>query len=273
MRITKGGALAALGDAVSRYRTLLTLAYLLFLALLAVAYTFIGSALLDDPFISGWTNRLHLLSSGDIVYSFTVVVAFLALQALFLWGGGRIRLESKPTRFRKVGHSLIVFATLMFVVTAGIVESFAEIGGEVVDVGSLSPFAPAPSSNIVRFLPILVLIAIWSCWLLIGWFALRHVDNPTALSRLIGILLAGSWIEFSAALPIHIGTRRPDDNCPCISLSWLAVIAGAPIIVWAIGPGLYLLYLQQKHIEQRDHRHATKILLRKCLSVRIRKRP
>jgi hypothetical protein len=206
-----------------------------YLSLLAVA-----SVLLTIFGIPYGSKPLKAQYAEDALETSEEVLAFLALQALFLWGGGRIRLKMRPVRFRKTLVSFIIFAALMLVVTAGMVANFWGLTG-------------------------------WSFWLAIGWFALRHVDQPTALSRLITILLAGSWVEFAAALPIQISTRNKTEDCPCATGSWLALMTGVPILVWAIGPGLYLLYLQQSRLEQLEHRHITKILLRKSKSARVGK--
>jgi hypothetical protein len=202
---------------MASHRRILITVYLVVLATFAAGFVFTGNSLFGEP--RSWS----FLPVSDMLECFLILLAFLALQALFLWGGGRIRLKMKPVRFRKIGISYIIFAVLMLIVTFGTCASF---WGMATILQPSAPFVPQP------FLASLALVlAGWLCWLVVGWLALKHVDKPTALSHLIVIILGGSWVEFAAAFPIELSTRSHAEDCPCAVPSFFALITCIPILV------------------------------------------
>ncbi len=45
--------------------------------------------------------------------------------------------------------------------------------------------------------------------------------------------------------------------------SWIALVIVIPIIIWAFGPALYLLYLREKRLDEESPGRARRILARK----------
>jgi hypothetical protein len=107
------------------------------------------------------------------------------------------------------------------------------------------------------------MIGVWVIWLIIGFIAFRGLDRMTALSRLVKILLAGSWIEFCVALPVDIAIRRRAADCPCATGSRLALVTCIPVLFWVIGPGLFLLYLRELLISRAKPLRTLRILGRR----------
>jgi hypothetical protein len=113
-----------------------------------------------------------------------------------------------------------------------------------------------------------VMLWSWVPWLLIGWRCVRSVDHHTALSRLLTILLAGSWIEFTVALPIDLAIRTRTKQCPCSSGSWFGLLLCVPILLWTVGPAIYLLYLRERRLSEKSPLRARRILAKKSWRVR-----
>jgi len=100
-------------------------------------------------------------------------------------------------------------------------------------------------------------------WLGAGWVLARGVPRETALGRMIALVLAGSWIEFMVALPVELVTRDRTKDCPCASGSWVALVCAGPLLLWSIGPGIFLLYRYEWQRTQEDPLHARRVLQRK----------
>jgi len=184
-----------------------------------------------------------------------ILCVFLLLQAAFLWGGGRIELRKRPTRFRNVVVSLIIFGTLMSVLSYGLIICFYEMihqfeGSWLTGENGGTAFGK-------------VWVGGWILWTVVGWLAVRGRTHHGALSRLTTVLLAGSWVEFTVALPVELVTRPRTEDCPCASGSWLALLICVPVLLWTIGPAVILLYLWQRGLSEQDPRHAASVLLAK----------
>ena len=106
-----------------------------------------------------------------------------------------------------------------------------------------------------------ILIGSWIAWFVIIILSRGQGDHARTLSRPLSVLLAGSWIEFGVALPVELAKR--DEECPCVVGSWIALVIVIPIIIWAFGPALYLLYLREKRLDEESPGRARRILARK----------
>jgi hypothetical protein len=185
-----------------------------------------------------------------------LIGAFFILQAGFLFGGGKLRVRPGPTRWYRRIVSLIIFSILMAVIGWGFLLTYFELSARM-------NVASKVTSSLPVFLEITVVM--WLFWLAIGILAVRNTDQEHGLGRLIGCLLAGSWIEFAVALPIELVARPRHRECPCASGSWLALLACFPILVWSIGPAIYLLFLLERARCQNDPRHSRRVLLQKSM--------
>ena len=202
-----------------------------------------------------YTNDQPVLLNG------LFALAFVLTQAAFLWSGGKLRIGGSAPKPYRLAVSAAIFALAMSVLTMGLVSAVLE-GVDRMDTSS------RPGEGNFDDLLGGLLVANWIVWLPIAWFALRGVDRPTGLSRLAGLLLAGSWIEVAVALPIELVRRGRHESCPCESGSWLALVFAGPILLWSIGPAVYLLYLRERALEGHKPGHARRVLARKSAKVR-----
>jgi hypothetical protein len=190
-----------------------------------------------------------------------LAVAFVLTQAAFLWGGGTLRLGASVPKPYRLAISMAIFTTVMSLLTLGLLAAVLESVDRLDTSGRGEPTEFGDVFGVLIF-------ASWTLWLPIAWFAMRGVDQPTGLSRLAGVMLAGSWIEVAVALPIELVKRGRHEDCPCSSGSWLALVFAGPLLLWSIGPAVYLLYLRERALDGLRPGHARRLLARKSARVK-----
>jgi MFS family permease len=247
-------ALQQIVSALVRRRKLLLVLYLALVSLWFGAALQLSVMVTDiAPMVIG-----HNASESDGARVVNVIIAavLLALQAAFLFGAGRVRLD-RHTPPQRLVVTVAIFALLMSVLTGVAVATVLQMIGRLDNDIVARP-------NLVNETTVLAIMgSSWTLWALIGWLAVRDVDRPTALSRLTVGLLAGSWIEFYAALLIELASRERTEACPCASGSWIGLVAAGPIAIWALGPGLFLIYLRARRLRAQESLSALRVLRRK----------
>jgi hypothetical protein len=68
------------------------------------------------------------------------------------------------------------------------------------------------------------------------------------VARLIRGLIAGSVLELFVAVPIY-ATRQ--EECYCARGSYAGLVFGTTILLWAFGPGVFLLFVKEKHRREK----------------------
>lgn len=206
---------------------------------------------------------------------FGVVLAFYGLQALFIWGGGRVRVSGKRSRWPRKLMAIPIFASMMAGLVIGLLLCFMEFGdwtanndrstrsGVITDMAHALGAEAMDSRTFFNYIVYPLVAVSWLFWLAVAILCFRGVNQYTGLSRLTGVLLIGSWIEFAVALPIEVVVRPRHESCPCDSMSWLTLLFCAPLLLWSFGPALYLFYLRQKHLATINPDYARKVLRRK----------
>jgi hypothetical protein len=104
----------------------------------------------------------------------------------------------------------------------------------------------------------------WIIVAIIYWFS---KDRNRILQQLIRALLATSWIEFSLALPIDLSARNRE-SCFCVIGSWVTLLVTLPLLIWSVGPALYLLYLRERALSLATPGRAQAILRQKSRRYR-----
>ena len=100
------------------------------------------------------------------------------------------------------------------------------------------------SRGIGRWMFLLIPVALWCFWSFIFWVYWRRGDYYTWAGRVIRGLIAGSVLELFVAVPIY-ATRQ--DECYCARGSYAGLIFGATVLLWVFGPGVFLLFVKEKH--------------------------
>ncbi len=94
-------------------------------------------------------------------------------------------------------------------------------------------------------------LALWLLWAVVFRF---HWKNGTRFQQLQAMargLIIGSFLELIVAAGVFVW-KTDEENCYCVRGSYVGLVFGATVMIWAFGPGLILLFL-------REARYAEKI--------------
>lgn len=186
------------------------------------------------------------------------VGVFVGLQLVFISGVGRIRIRRDPAPPWKLTASIAVFALFIGLATWATVAGCLQMMDRIDAASGRAGFNMFGGASGMA-----ALTGSWLFWLGVGWALARGVPRDTALGRMIMLLFAGSWIEFAVALPVELVTRDRTKDCPCASGSWIALVVAGPLLLWAIGPAVVLLYRHEWLRTLEDPAHARRVLQRK----------
>lgn len=165
---------------------------------------------------------------------------FFFTQWLFLSPGKlwkiKTRVTGRPMKKAAIGAAFAI--TLLF----------AGLGYSILDLFSVE--IPGSPSKILEYLLVSVPLILWIFWSIVFCVYFCQVDYYTWAGRIIRGLVAGSVLELFVSIPIF-ATRQ--DDCYCARGSYAGIVFGATGLLWAFGPGVFLLFLREKHrIEKLD---------------------
>jgi hypothetical protein len=207
--------------------------------------------------------------SGDrnVVENAAMVVAFIVLQLAFISGAGRITVRREPPPSWKLGVSIALFAVAIGLAAWGTLAACVQLTDRIDPASGRAGVEILGGSASIG---VAILAGCWLFWLGVGWLLARGVSRETALGRMIAVVFVGSWIEFAVALPVELVTRDRTKDCPCASGSWVALICSGPLLLWAIGPSIFLLYRYEWQRTLEDPAHARRVLQRKSHRAKAR---
>lgn len=105
----------------------------------------------------------------------------------------------------------------------------------------------------------LALGAIWLGWGGVFYVYFRQGDFWAKAEATVRGLIRGSVLELLVAIPTHaLHYRRGNDDCYCARGSYTGLVFGAGVLLWAFGPGLFLLFW-------RERRRREPVLNRLCV--------
>jgi hypothetical protein len=211
-----------------------------------------------------WSPLAEVISSSAEYRTGTIcgIIAFVALQALALWGLGTIRLDrAAKWRWRTVS-SFIPFSALAGALSFGAYYLLVVLNQITHNNFTRVNLFP-PIDRLIDHHAIGALLGSWVVWLILGLVYWRGAQSTAAIIRILKTLLVASWIEFSLALPIDIAARNRTNECYCAAGSWIALLMIVPALILLFGPGLYLIYLGEHTLAAQDRSRARRILWRK----------
>lgn len=221
---------------------------------LAVVYVLVMGWLLGVSYLIGpdiYANVPQVLLTGRIAHDVHIaelkspilrgmlIVSYLFAQLVFVWGIGKVK--ASPTPKRRMAPLAVtgligggMFACLSYAALAVVLELFN------VSHRRIWIFSP---DTIVSFAITFFAIA-WLLWLVVIVLYIRKRES--SLGRLVAVLLAGSWVEFTVALGVDVSVRQQRATCLCYTGSWLALVISVPLLFWTVGPSIFLLYAHEK---------------------------
>ncbi len=256
-------------DGLARHRRFLIVIYLLMLGFYGLFVAALGAEELERPLgaLQYLIPNKENLVAGEPLYVAIFLAGLLLIQGLFLWGGGKLSVDGIPSGRWRLVVPVAITATLLAALLAGLIVTGLEMMDRFEGEGSVRESSEFFSAFLEYFVydygAFMILVPVWILWFVIGMYMLRRSDGGTALSRLTGVVLAGSWIEFLVALPVDIAVRQRAEDCPCAVGSWFALFIAIPIFLFAFGPGIVLLYLRELRLAKTHPTRAWFILLQK----------
>jgi hypothetical protein len=167
-----------------------------------------------------------------IIYSgFFLMTQWLFLCPRHIW---KMKLEpsGRPMKRAAIG---VGFAVMLL--SVGLLYSLLDLVSPVFE-----------SEGIVKFVFLLIPVILWCFWSVIFWVYWRRGDYYTWVGRVIRGLIAGSVLELLVAVPVYT-TRQ--DECYCARGSYAGLIFGATVLLWAFGPGVFLLFVKEKNRREK----------------------
>ncbi len=198
---------------------------------------FMGAGLLGTPLASNLEHEwIHAV----------VVAVFLGVLLLAQWAflrPGRVPAAVLASEGRPLKSAVVSAAMMAMLLTVGAIALALEIPGwwePLVETGS-GPFRKKV------WVGMLLLWVLWACIFFVYW---RQGDRYTQLGKIVRALLAGSLLEALVAIPVHIWAVR-QRQCYCERGTYTTLVFSGTVLLWAFGPGIYLLYMREKYRRAR----------------------
>jgi hypothetical protein len=178
----------------------------------------------------------HSEHLGDILCVIIYLGVFLMTHWLFLCPRRVWKMRLEPTG-RPMKRAAIGVGFAVMLLSVGLLYSVLDLVSPVGD-----------SKGIAMWLFLLIPVVLWCLWSVIFWVYWRRGDYYTWVGRVIRGLIAGSVLELFVAVPVY-ATRQ--DECYCARGSYAGLIFGTTILLWAFGPGVFLLFVKEKHRREK----------------------
>jgi hypothetical protein len=194
-----------------------------------------------------YLSEVSTSSAEDAVVPLLILAAFFFTQWLFLLPrrGWTIRLsQHKRPMKTSIALGAIIMAFLSFGVFMTLWELLVERGGFEMHGGVC----------------VAVIAGMWLMWTIAFYLRWRKraVSRYSALSSMMRWMLSGTIAELLIAAPVNAFVHDPDD-CECARGSFYGLCLGILAMLWIFGPGIVLLFLQE-----RQRRLSSSSLCLKC---------
>ena len=193
-----------------------------------------GAGLLGTPalFLSYFYYIFEVLFSGETAalwsLSITYIGLFIFTQWLFLFSKKHWKVKTQKTS-RPMKKAAIGVAFAASLLSVGLIFSLCDF---VLDEGFSESF-------ILLSVP----LVFWVIWSIVFSVYFYQKDYLKWSGKIIKGLVGGSILELFISIPIFV-TR--EDDCYCARGSYAGIVFGATVLLWAFGPGVYLLFLREK---------------------------
>jgi hypothetical protein len=177
------------------------------------------------------------------------IVVFFFLQIMFIWGEGYYHEPSGFVKVCKVSLLAIIGSCMAALLLGATVLSFLEFGDRYIGLirgGQMIDFNEFWKHPIPERWFWQLILGAWIFWLLVIIIYARWENSNSIAPKVIGLVISGSWINSVISLMVDLSVRPRYIGCIFAAGSWFALIVSVPVLVWSIGPGIYLLYLIER---------------------------
>jgi hypothetical protein len=198
-----------------------------------------GAGLIGTPAL-GVLGPLYALVEdegiwGRILPGLLYVGLFLLTQWLFLFPRGGLQMRLTETG-RPMKRSAVAAGFAVMLLSVGLLYSLYDLVGSVGD------------SRVVLWVFMVIPAILWCIWSIIFWLYWCQVDYYTWSGRLIRGLIAGSVLELFVAVPVYATSK---EECYCARGSYAGVIFGTTVLLWAFGPGVFILFARERQRREK----------------------
>jgi hypothetical protein len=139
--------------------------------------------------------------------------------------------------------SAVAAAFAIALLSVGLLFSLLDLLPEAAFGDSASYFSCAWFS--LHYILLLIPLALWCFWSVIFCIYWRQSDHYTWVGKVLRALIAGSVLELFVSIPVYVNVTRQDD-CYCARGSYTGLVFGATVLLWAFGPGVFILFVREK---------------------------
>lgn len=181
----------------------------------------------------------HILL-GFVYVSFLFFTQWMFLRPRSVW---KIKQEQvgRPMKRAAIGAA---FAAMLL--SVGLLYSMLDLFGAEVFKDSRDSYGgvDVQLTGVCRLFFFLIPLILWCFWGVIFCIYWRKSNYNTWLGRVVRGLIAGSVMEFFVAIPIY---AKSQESCFCARGSYAGLVFGGTVLLWAFGPGVFILFLKEKH--------------------------
>jgi len=184
-------------------------------------------------------DDLSLELISYLAASLTYLGLFFFTQWLFLSSKKHWKIKTQQTG-RPMRKAVIGVAFAAMLLSLGIVFT-------LIDLISDSFFEEEPYS-IKGFIILSLPLVLWFIWSIIFTVYFFQKDYLKWSGRIIKGLIGGSILDLFISIPIFIAQKNRYDlfDCYCAKGSYAGLVFGITVLLWAFGPGVFLLYWREK---------------------------
>lgn len=207
-----------------------------------------GAGLIGTPQVAFLVPLFPVIGGMDELGYILFVIIYLAFFFLTQWFflcPGRIWKIKVQSQGRPMKRSAIAAAFAIALLSVGLLYSFLDLLPEA-SFDETPYFSCAWFS--LHYVLLLIPLALWCFWSVIFCIYWRQSEHYTWVGKVLRALIGGSVLELFVSIPVYV-TRQED--CYCIRGSYTGLVFGATVLLWAFGPGVFLLFIKEKHRREK----------------------
>lgn len=210
-----------------------------------------GAGLIGTPLVAFLGPLFPLLgeSEGSWTYflSATIYLTFFFLTQWFFLCPNRIWKITPQANPRPMKRSAIAAAFAVTLLSVALLYTLLDLLPEA-EFNDTPPFFSSAGNFAIKHIFLLIPLILWFFWSVIFCIYWRQPDRHTPITRILRALFAGSILELFVAIPVY-ATHQED--CYCARGSYTGLLFGSTALIWAFGPGVYLLFLKEKNRREK----------------------
>ncbi|RLI98442.1 MAG: hypothetical protein DRP08_08145 [Candidatus Aenigmatarchaeota archaeon] len=212
-----------------------------------------GTGLAGTPFSGFPIPFLPVLEKmdefGNFVYVLFVIIylAFFFLTQWFFLCPGRMWKIKMDSAGRPMKRSAIAVAFAIALLSIGLLFSILDLL-EDAEFEYESPYFSCGTEFSLGYIFLLIPLGLWCFWSVIMCIYWRQSDHYTWAGKVVRALIAGSILELFVSIPVY---ATHQDDCYCARGSYTGLVFGSTVLLWAFGPGVFLLFLREKHRREK----------------------